>query len=83
MIAVKFFLSAFALALAIIAIVLFLCLMAREFAIDRRIRKSAKGRLLDEQPIAREWSLKDPPAWERLPPSKTLRLRAGLRGMGE
>lgn len=66
-----------------VCVVVFAGLLLRELAIEVKVRRSRKCMLLTVPEVRQEWGVKDPPAWERLPPHKTWRLRAGLRGMGE
>lgn len=80
----KGMLIVFVVSAAIIALVLYCSLLCREWHLDIRARRSRQGTLLLNQPIVREYTGKDHPAWQRqLEFAQGRALAAKLRMLGE
>jgi hypothetical protein len=80
----KGMLIVFAVSLVVTTLVMAVCCLLREWQLDLRARRSARGQLLTDLPIAREYRTKDYPAWERrlgFPQARSLAAR--LREIGE
>lgn len=80
----KGMLIVFVVSFAIVALFLFAGFMWREWQLDLRAKRSARGRLLSDPPIAREYTTKDYPAWERrFEYARGRALAAKLRELGQ
>lgn len=66
-----------------VVLVLFLGFLVRELFLDFKVRRAGKQCRHADQPIRREYSIKDSPAWQRKPMERTLALNVTLRAFRE
>ena len=70
-------------AIGLVLLFLFLTGLVRELLLDLKVRRAGKQCYQADEPIRREYSIKDSPAWGRLPEERALQLRVKLQGLSE
>lgn len=80
----KGFLALLCLLAAAAFLLIFGMLLWRELMLELKVRRSKKSQLLSDGGVRPEWSIKDPPAWERqLCTVRAKGLAVKLRALGE